>query len=220
MHVILLGPPGTGKGTQAKLIADRLGAVHVASGDLFRYAINKRTELGKRAKEYMDRGDLVPDEVTIGMLVERINQPDAKHGVIFDGFPRTLEQARALDEMLADNGDEAAAAIHITAPDDVLVQRLSGRWLCPTCGAIYHEVTNPPKEAQRCDECGGDLQQRDDDKADVVRARLQKQRPTPEMLEFYRKQNKLVEIDGSQPLDDVTRDLLAAIDKATAGVAN
>lgn len=220
MHVILLGPPGTGKGTQAKLIADRLGAVHVASGDLFRDAINKRTELGKRAKEYMDRGDLVPDEVTIGMLVERINQPDAKHGVIFDGFPRTLEQARALDEMLADNGDEAAAAIHITAPDDVLVQRLSGRWLCPTCGAIYHEETNPPKEARRCDECGGDLQQRDDDKADVVRARLQKQRPTPEMLEFYRKQNKLVEIDGSQPLGDVTRDLLAAIDKATARVAN
>lgn len=219
MHLILLGPPGTGKGTQAKLIAEKLGALHVATGDLFRDAVKQGTELGTRAKEYMDRGDLVPDEITIAMLLHRIQQPDAKGGVIFDGFPRTLQQAQALDEALAANGTDAELALHITVPDDEIVRRLSGRLLCPDCGAIYHEQTQPPKQEKLCDDCGGDLSQRDDDKPEVVRARLEKQRPPAEMLAYYRNQGKLLDIDGARAQDVVTDDLLAAIEQATSGTA-
>ncbi len=219
MNLILLGRPGTGKGTQAKLISDRLGALHIATGDLFRDAMKQGSKLGGRAKEYMDRGDLVPDDVTIDMLVERIDQPDAQGGVVFDGFPRTLQQAEALDRALAGKGKAADAALHITVPDAEIVRRLSGRWLCPTCGAIYHEQTQPPKQAQICDDCGNGLQQRDDDKPEVVRARLEKQRPPTDMLEYYRSQGRLVDIDGAQAPDDVTRDLLAAIEQATAGIS-
>ena len=220
MNLILLGPPGTGKGTQAKLLANRLNAVHIATGDLFRDAVKQGTELGLRAKEYMDRGDLVPDEVTISMLLERIEQPDAQGGAIFDGFPRTLQQAQALDEALAAKSKEAAAALHITAPDDEIVRRLSGRWLCPSCGAIYHEQTQPPTQDKTCDKCGSELHQREDDKPEVVRARLEKQRPPAEMLDYYRKQGKLVDIDGARAPEEVTKDLLAAIERATAGVSN
>ena len=220
MNLILLGPPGTGKGTQAKLLANRLNAVHIATGDLFRDAVKQGTELGLRAKEYMDRGDLVPDEVTISMLLERIEQPDAQGGAIFDGFPRTLQQAQALDEALAAKSKEAAAALHITAPDDEIVRRLSGRWLCPSCGAIYHEQTRPPTQDKTCDKCGSELHQREDDKPEVVRARLEKQRPPAEMLDYYRKQGKLVDIDGARAPEEVTKDLLAAIERATAGVSN
>ena len=220
MNLILLGPPGTGKGTQAKLIANRLNALHIATGDLFREAVKRGTELGVRAKAYMDRGDLVPDEVTISMLLERIEQPDAQGGAIFDGFPRTLQQARALDEALAAKGSEVDTALHITAPDDEIVRRLSGRWLCPSCGAIYHEQTHPPKEERTCDKCGSELHQRDDDRPDVVRARLEKQRPPAEMLDYYRGRGKLVDIDGARAPEEVTKDLLAAIERATAGVSN
>ncbi|MCI0777271.1 MAG: adenylate kinase [Chloroflexi bacterium] len=220
MNLILLGPPGTGKGTQAKLLANRLNAVHIATGDLFRDAVKQGTELGLRAKEYMDRGDLVPDEVTISMLLERIEQPDAQGGAIFDGFPRTLQQAQALDEALAAKSKEAAAALHITAPDDEIVRRLSGRLLCPSCGAIYHEQTRPPTQDKTCDKCGSELHQREDDKPEVVRARLEKQRPPAEMLDYYRKQGKLVDIDGARAPEEVTKDLLAAIERATAGVSN
>ena len=218
MNLILLGPPGTGKGTQAKLIADQLGVVHVATGDLFREAVKEGTELGKRAKEYMDRGDLVPDEVTIDMLLERIEKPDAQSGVIFDGFPRTLQQAEALDRALQGTGKPASAALHITAPDDEIVRRLSGRWLCPSadCGAIYHEQTQPPKAAGVCDKCGSELHQRDDDKPEVVRARLEKQRPPAEMLDYYRAQGKLIDINGAQEPEAVTRDLMEAIQRAAA----
>ncbi len=220
MNLILLGPPGTGKGTQAKLIADRLGALHVATGDLFRNAVKQGSELGERAKEYMDRGELVPDDVTIDMLFDRIDQPDAQSGVIFDGFPRTLQQAEALDRTLAGKGKAVDAALHITVPDEEIVRRLSGRWLCPSCGAIYQEQTQPPIRDQLCDDCGNELQQRDDDRPAVVRARLEKQRPPTDMLDYYRGQNRLVDIDGAQAPDDVTRDLLAAIEKATARISN
>lgn len=216
MNLILLGPPGTGKGTQAKVLAERLGLLHVASGDLFRDAIAKGTELGKRAKSYMDRGDLVPDEVTIGMLLERIDQPDAQAGAIFDGFPRTLQQAIALDEALASRQDEADVALHITAPDDEIIRRLSGRWLCPNCGAIFHEENHPPKQPRICDNCGNALRQRDDDKPEVVRARLEKQRPPREMLDYYRARNTLIEIDGARDAETVTEELLSAIERATA----
>ncbi len=220
MNLILLGPPGTGKGTQARLIADRLGALHVATGDLFRNAVKQGSELGARAKEYMDRGELVPDDVTIDMLFDRLDQPDAQSGVIFDGFPRTLQQAVALDKALTGKGKAVDAALHITVPDDEIVRRLSGRWLCPNCGAIYQKQTQPPVRAQLCDNCGNELQQRDDDRPEVVRARLEYQRPPKEMLEYYQSQNKLVDINGAHPPDDVTRDLLAAIEKATARISN
>ena len=220
MNLILLGPPGTGKGTQAKLIADRLGALHVATGDLFRNAVKQGSELGERAKEYLDRGELVPDDVTIEMLFDRIDQPDAQSGVIFDGFPRTLQQAEALDKALAGKGTAVDAALHITVPDEEIVRRLSGRWLCPSCGAIYQEQTQPPIRDQLCDDCGNELQQRDDDRPTVVRARLEKQRPPTDMLDYYRGQNRLVDIDGAQAPDDVTRDLLAAIERATARISN
>jgi len=220
MNLILLGPPGTGKGTQAKLIADQIGALHIATGDLFREAVKQGTELGVRAKEYMDRGDLVPDEVTISMLLERIQQPDAQGGAIFDGFPRTLQQAQALDEALVAKGKGADTALHITAPDDEIVRRLSGRWLCPSCGAIYHEQSQPPKQDKVCDECDSELRQRDDDKPDVVRARLEKQRPPAAMLDYYRDQGKLIDIDGAQAPSEVTTDLLAAIESATAEAGN
>ena len=220
MNLILLGPPGTGKGTQAKLIADQLNTLHIATGDLFREAVKQGTELGGRAKTYMDRGDLVPDELTISMLLERIEQPDAQGGAIFDGFPRTLQQAKALDEALASRGKEADAALHITAPDDEIVRRLSGRWLCPGCGAIYHEQTQPPKQDKACDTCGTELLQRDDDKPEVVRARLERQRPPAAMLDYYRDQGKLVDIDGARTPDEVTKDLLAAIESAAGKVTS
>lgn len=214
LFLVLLGPPGTGKGTQAKLIAERLGLAHIATGDLFREAVQQGTALGKRAKEFMDLGELVPDEVTIAMLVERIRQPDAQHGVAFDGFPRTVEQARALDDALARRGNAVALALHVTASDDEVVRRLTGRWLCPACGEIYHEQTRPPREAGVCDACGSGLSQRDDDKPEVVRRRLELQRPAKELLGHYKAQDKLIDIDGQQDIDAVTRDLLAAIERA------
>ena len=213
MHLILLGPPGTGKGTQAKRVAQQLGAVHVATGDMFRDAVKQGTELGRRADEYMQRGDLVPDELTIAMLVERIKQPDAKQGVLFDGYPRTLQQARALDDALAKQGQNIAAALHIVASDEEIVRRLTGRWLCGGCGEIYHEQHRPPKKSRVCDACDAPLMQRADDQPEVVKARLERQRPPEEMLAHYRSQDKLVDVNGEQNVEAVTKDLLAAIQK-------
>jgi adenylate kinase len=215
VYVVLLGPPGTGKGTQAKLIAERLGLAHVSTGDMFREAVANGTELGKRAKTYMDRGELVPDEVTIGMLGERIQQPDAQRGAIFDGYPRTRPQAEALDAALASQGKSADIALHITASDDELVRRLGGRWTCPSCGEIYQEASRPPRQPGICDACGGRLTQRDDDRAEVVRQRLEKQRPPGDLLAHYRAQGKLVEVNGEQDVDKVTQELLESIGRVT-----
>ena len=216
--MILLGPPGTGKGTQARRIAERLGLVHIATGDMFREAVQQGSALGRRANAYMERGELVPDEVTIAMLEERIEQPDAQQGAIFDGYPRTLQQAQALDEALERQDKAVDAALHVTASDDEIVRRLSGRWLCSGCGEIYHEQHRPPKQAQVCDRCGGALNQRDDDKPEVVRTRLQRQRPPEELLAHYRDQDKLTDVSGEQEIEAVTRDLLAAIDRLTSAV--
>jgi len=218
VYLVLLGPPGTGKGTQAKRIAQRLGLVHIATGDMFREAAQQGSELGLRAKSYTDRGELVPDELTIAMLVERIQQPDAQRGVIFDGYPRTLQQATALDEALAQQGDAVAAALHVSASDDEIVRRLSGRWLCSGCGEIYHEQHRPPQRPEVCDRCGSALIQRDDDKPEVVRKRLARQRPPEELLAHYRRQGELVEVNGEQEADAVTRDLLAAIEQRASAV--
>jgi adenylate kinase len=216
VYLVLLGPPGTGKGTQAKRIAQRLGVLHVASGDLLREAVQQGAELGRQAKAYMDRGELVPDELTIAMIEERIAQPDAQEGVIFDGFPRTVQQAQALDQALERHGKAADAAVLITASDDEIVRRLGGRWLCGNCGEIYQETSRPSKQAGICDRCGGSLSQRDDDKPEVIRQRLERQRPPAEMLAHYRDQGKLLEVDGEREMDDVTADLLATIERATA----
>lgn len=218
MYLILLGPPGTGKGTQAKLIAQRLGLVHIATGDMFREAVQQGTELGLRAKVHMERGELVPDELTIAMLEERIKQPDAEQGVVFDGYPRTLQQAQALDEALARQDKAVDAALHITASDDEIVRRLSDRWLCSGCGEIYNEQHRLPKQAGVCDRCGGALTQREDDKPDVVGERLRRQRPPEDLLARYRRQGKLVDVNGEQEVAAVTRDLLAAIEEVASAV--
>jgi len=215
VHVILLGPPGTGKGTQAKLIAEQLSLAHVSTGDMFREAVAQGSELGKQARAFMDRGELVPDEVTVRMLEERVGQPDAQRGVVFDGYPRTLEQARALDAALERHGKSADIALNLTAPDDELVRRLGGRWLCSSCGEIYQAQSRPPRQAGVCDNCGGKLAQREDDKPEVVRRRLEKQRPPVEMLDYYRGQGKLVDIDGQQDVGTVTLQLLTAIQSVT-----
>lgn len=211
MYIVLLGPPGAGKGTQAQRIASATGLVHISTGDMFRENVKNETELGKLANEYMSKGDLVPDEVTIKMLLERISRDDAKAGAMFDGFPRNVVQAKALDEALAEQGARVDRAPLISVADDELVARLGGRWICRNCGKLYHERNDPPKEAGKCDQCGGELYQRDDDKADVVRNRLEKQKPPAELIEHYRAAGVLREIDGERSLDDVTAALLEAI---------
>jgi adenylate kinase len=211
MYVILLGAPGTGKGTQAKLVAERLGLAHFATGDMFREAVERDSELGKRVKTHMDMGKLVPDEVTISMFRERIQQPDAVGGAVIDGFPRTMQQALALDRMLDELGSTVTAAVNVSVTDDELVRRLTGRWLCPNCGEIFHEHSKPPSRPGTCDRCGSALLQREDDKPAVVRERLRLQRPPVEMLEHYRSAGKLREIDGEQLPAEVTRDILHAL---------
>jgi len=192
-----------------------LGIAHVSTGDMFREAAASGTALGTRAKSYMDRGELVPDEVTLGMLGERLKQQDAQGGAIFDGFPRTQPQAAALDESLAKQGKSVNIALHITASDDEVVRRLSGRWLCPNCGEIYQEASRPPRQPGLCDACGASLTQREDDRAEVVRQRLEKQRPARDLLNHYRGQTKLVDIDGEQGVEAVTKQLADAIRNST-----
>ena len=211
MFVVLLGPPGAGKGTQAQRIADSTGLLHLSTGDMFRENVKNGTKLGTLAKQFMDKGELVPDEVTINMLLERISRPDASDGAMFDGFPRNVVQARALDEALANRGARIDRALLIAVDDEELVARLSGRWLCRNCGAVYHERNDPPAQPGVCDRCGGELYQRDDDRPEVVRTRLEKMKPPAELIEHYRSAGVLREIDGKRPMDDVTTDLLEAL---------
>lgn len=208
MYLILLGLPGAGKGTQASRLKERTGLAHISSGDLFRENIGQGTELGRKAKEYVDQGLLVPDEVTIAMIMDRISRPDTQKGFMLDGFPRTMEQARALDEVLANGGKEIDRAVYIKVSADELVTRLSGRWTCPGCQAIYHEVNQPPKQPGVCDSCGSPLAQRDDDKPGPIRKRIEVQLANLEpLVEYYRGRGRLVEIDGAGDPDAVSRDL-------------
>lgn len=211
MFIVLLGPPGAGKGTQAQRIAAATNLVHISTGDMFRENVKHETELGRLAKTYMDRGDLVPDDITIRMLIERIGRPDAPGGAMFDGFPRNVVQAQALDSALARQRARIDHALLISVNDDELVARLGGRWICRDCGRLYHERNDPPRQAGICDACGGQLYQRDDDRPEVVRARLQKQKPPADLIAHYRAAGVLTEIDGERPLDDVTAALLEAI---------
>lgn len=211
MFVVLLGPPGAGKGTQAQRLTTSTGLLHLSTGDMFRENIRGGTELGTLAKGYMDRGALVPDEVTIKMLLERIARPDAAEGAMFDGFPRNVVQAAALDEALSARGDAIAHALLIAVPDKELVARLGGRWLCGACGAVYHERNDPPAVEGVCDKCPDKLYQRDDDRPAVVRTRIEGMKPPADLLSHYRDAGVLREIDGERGLDDVTADLLEAL---------
>ncbi len=211
MFIVLLGPPGAGKGTQAQRIAVNTGLLHLSTGDMFRENVKDKTELGVVAKTFMDKGELVPDEVTIQMILERINRSDAISGAMFDGFPRNLVQAKALDDALADRGDSIMHALLISVPDDELVSRLGGRWLCRECGAVYHEKNDPPEKVGICDSCSGELYQRDDDQADVVRSRLATMKPPIELINHYKDADLLSEFDGTRELDEITADLLGVL---------
>lgn len=210
--VVLLGAPGAGKGTQATVLSDRLGIPHIATGDLFRTAVRDDTALGREAERYMSAGQLVPDEITIGMLRERLAAPDASAGAILDGFPRTAAQAAALDDLLAERGTAVDAALLVDVPAEDLVRRLAGRWICEAAGHVYHELTNPPREAGRCDLDGSPLIQRADDEAATVRARLTGQLPALEaVVDHYERAGRLRRVDGRQPIAAVSDALLAAL---------
>jgi adenylate kinase len=211
VYIVLLGPPGAGKGTQAQRIATATKLVHISTGDMFRENVKNETPLGKLANEYMSKGELVPDEVTIKMLLERISRDDARAGAMFDGFPRNVVQAAALDEALKSQGAKVDYALLITVRDEELISRLGGRWICRSCGTLYHDKNDPPKRPGVCDKDGGELYQREDDRAAVVQARLEKQKPPAAMIDHYREAGVLKEIDGERPLDVVTAALLEAI---------
>jgi len=212
MDIVLLGAPGAGKGTQAELLVEWLSLPTVSSGDLFREAIGAGTPLGRRAKEYMDRGELVPDAVTVDMIAERLSRPDCAEGVILDGFPRTVAQARALDELLQGMGRQVDIVAYIEASPQVLLRRLAGRWTCSQCGAVYHEVFNPEAVRGVCDNCGGKLVQREDDTPEVQQRRIEvyAERTAP-LISYYREKGVLSEVDGEQDVEAVQRDLRAVI---------
>ncbi len=211
-YLVLLGPPGVGKGTQAKILSERTGLAHISSGDLFRENIKNQTELGKLAQTYMSRGELVPDDVTIAMIRERLSRPDCKTGAILDGFPRTPAQADALETMLKEFNGHVDAVPFIAANEGVLVERLSGRWTCRANGHIFNEKTNPPKVPGVCDFDGSELYQRDDDKSETVKRRIRVYlEQTSPLVDYYRRHGKLIEIDGMQTIEQVAQTLASAL---------
>ncbi|EOH6310159.1 adenylate kinase [Listeria monocytogenes] len=208
MKLVLMGLPGAGKGTQAEQIVEKYNIPHISTGGMFRAAMKNNTELGKKAKSFMDNGDLVPDEVTNGIVRERLAEDDAKNGFLLDGFPRTVEQAEELENILNDLGTELDAVINIEVDKDVLMKRLTGRWICRTCGKTYHEIYNPPKVPGKCDLDGGELYQRDDDKKETVEKRLNvNMKQTKPLLDFYSEKGKLHNINGEQDIKDVFVDV-------------
>lgn len=211
-NVILLGPPGAGKGTQAKTLSDRTSLTHVASGDLFRAALREGTELGMLAKSYMDRGELVPNEVVIGMILERIARPDCAPGVIFDGFPRTREQAEALAASLSEHNSKIDAVLYLRVPNEVLLRRIAGRQTCKTCGATYNIYYFPSHRPGICDACGGKLYQRSDDSMETAQHRLDVYfAQTMPLIEYYQRQGILHEVDGQLEISWVTDAMLRAL---------
>jgi len=210
--IVLLGPPGAGKGTQAQLVAEKLGLVHISSGDLFREHLRNNSELGQQARSYIDRGELVPDDLTISMVRERLSLEDCQSGALLDGFPRTPAQAEVLADVLEDLDGEVSSVPYISVSTEVLIARLSGRWTCKAAGHIYHELHNPPKNAGICDYDGSELYQREDDKVDTVKRRIQVYLDQTEpLIKYYRDRGLLVEVEGDQPINEVTASLLMAL---------
>ena len=204
MKIIMLGAPGAGKGTQAKKIAEKYQIPHISTGDIFRANIKGGTELGMKAKTFMDQGMLVPDEITIGMLMDRIGQEDCINGYVLDGFPRTIPQAESLTKALAERGEKVDYAIHVDVPDENIINRMSGRRACLGCGATYHITFNPPVKEGICDTCGQELVLRDDDKPETVKKRLDVyHQQTQPLIDYYKNAEVLAEVDGTQPMDAV-----------------
>ncbi len=204
MNLILMGLPGAGKGTQAEKIVEKYDIPHISTGDMFRLAIKEGTTLGKEAKSYMDKGELVPDEVTIGIVRERLSKPDCQKGFLLDGFPRTIAQAEALENLLNDMNESLDYVLHIDVPKDQLIERLTGRRICPTCGATYHVVFNPPEVDGKCDHDGSELIQREDDQPETVKTRLEVNvEQAQPLLDFYRDKGYLVSFEGDKDINDV-----------------
>ncbi|MGN0293016.1 MAG: adenylate kinase [Lachnospiraceae bacterium] len=209
MKIIMLGAPGAGKGTQAKMIAAKYGIPHVSTGDIFRANIKNGTELGKKAKTYMDAGQLVPDSLTVDLLIDRISQDDCANGYVLDGFPRTIPQAQCLEDALTARGESVDYAINVEVPDSNIVNRMGGRRACVTCGATYHIVHIPPKKEGICDKCGSELILRDDDKPETVQNRLKVYHDqTQPLIDFYSKKGVLKEVDGTQDMNAVFEDIV------------
>ncbi len=212
MRVVLVGPPGAGKGTQAQFIASHLSIPKISTGDIFRANVSGGTPLGKLAKEYMDRGDLVPDEVTIAMVRDRLSEDDAQAGFLLDGFPRNVPQAEVLKKMLADWGVALDAVLELKVDDEEVIRRLSGRRTCRSCGKVWHLVFDPPSTEGRCDACGGELFQRDDDREETIRRRLEVyQEQTAPLISFYTGEQILVSVDATGPVDEVTQRAMAVL---------
>ena len=204
MKIIMLGAPGAGKGTQAKMIADKYGVPHISTGDIFRANIKEGTELGKKAKTFMDQGLLVPDDLVVDLVVDRVKNPDCGKGYVLDGFPRTIPQAECLDKALAEMNDSMDYAINIDVPDENIITRMGGRRACVGCGATYHVVNIPPKKEGICDRCGGELILRDDDKPETVKKRLDVyHEQTQPLIDYYTKKGIIKDVDGTQQMDDV-----------------
>ncbi|MGE6677132.1 adenylate kinase [Bacillus pumilus] len=217
MNLVLMGLPGAGKGTQAERIVDDYGIPHISTGDMFRAAMKEETQLGLEAKSFIDKGELVPDEVTIGIVRERLGKKDCEQGFLLDGFPRTVAQAEALEDILKDLGRTIDYVINIKVDKDALMERLTGRRICKNCGATYHLVFNPPAKENVCDKCGGELYQRADDNAETVSTRLEVNlKQTEPLLNFYSEKGYLANIDGAKHINDVyadIKDLLGGLNK-------
>ena len=212
MHILLMGPPGAGKGTQAEILVERYHVPHISTGDMFRAAVKEGAALGKQAKEYMDSGQLVPDAVTIGIVKDGLSKPECKQGFILDGFPRTIEQADALDAALKEIAITLDRVININVPAAELIARITGRRICRVCGATYHTVFNPPSQDTVCDKCGGELYQRDDDKEVTVKKRLAVYAlQTEPLIKYYQDKGLYTEIDGRQDIDKVSADIAASL---------
>ena len=212
MRIVLLGAPGAGKGTQAVLLVEELKVPHISTGDIFRSNIVNGTELGKKAKEYIDKGALVPDEVTVGIVEDRLKKSDCSNGFILDGFPRTIPQAESLDEILEAMGTALDYVVDIDVADEHIIKRLSGRRVCPGCGASYHIIHNPPAKPGICDKCGKEIIQRKDDEEETILNRLKTYHiQTEPLIDYYRKQGKLLSVDGRQNIEDIARNILKAI---------